>query len=69
VFGPEDGHVPKGIRTACHRFVTIPSHGCLNLAAAVNVVLYDRMAKGTDAGLPVAPEDHMRLLVRELQRS
>jgi tRNA(Leu) C34 or U34 (ribose-2'-O)-methylase TrmL len=45
VFGPEDGHVPKGVRGACHRFVTIPSDGCLNLAAAVNVVLYDRMAK------------------------
>jgi tRNA(Leu) C34 or U34 (ribose-2'-O)-methylase TrmL len=45
VFGPEDGHVPKGVRHACHRFVTIPSDGCLNLASAVNVVLYDRMAK------------------------
>lgn len=45
VFGPEDGGVPKGVRHACHRFVTIPSDGCLNLAAAVNVVLYDRMAK------------------------
>jgi tRNA(Leu) C34 or U34 (ribose-2'-O)-methylase TrmL len=45
VFGPEDGHVPKGVRHACHRFVTIPSDGCLNLASAVNVVLYDRAAK------------------------
>jgi tRNA(Leu) C34 or U34 (ribose-2'-O)-methylase TrmL len=45
VFGPEDGELPKGVRNACHRFVTIPSDGCLNLAAAVNVVLYDRMIK------------------------
>jgi tRNA(Leu) C34 or U34 (ribose-2'-O)-methylase TrmL len=45
VFGPEDGSVPKGVRHACHRFVTIPSHACLNLAAAMNVVLYDRIAK------------------------
>lgn len=45
VFGPEDGGVPKGIRLACHRFVEIPAQGCLNLAAAVNVVLYDRLAK------------------------
>lgn len=45
VFGPEDGGVPKGIRNACHRFVSIPSKSCLNLGAAVNVVLYDRCSK------------------------
>jgi tRNA(Leu) C34 or U34 (ribose-2'-O)-methylase TrmL len=45
VFGPEDGEVPKGVRTVCHRFVRIPVVRCLNLGAAVNVVLYDRMAK------------------------
>lgn len=45
VFGPEDGSVPKWARRHCHRFVTIPSDGCLNLAAAINVVLYDRVAK------------------------
>jgi hypothetical protein len=45
VFGPEDGSVPKGVRHACHRFVVIPGAHCLNLAAAVNIVLYDRAAK------------------------
>jgi tRNA(Leu) C34 or U34 (ribose-2'-O)-methylase TrmL len=47
VFGPEDGGVPKGARHVCHRFVSIPTmnDGPLNLAAAVNVVLYDRLAK------------------------
>jgi tRNA(Leu) C34 or U34 (ribose-2'-O)-methylase TrmL len=45
VFGPEDGGVPKGIRTACWRFVRIPTTTCLNLAAAVNVTLYDRLSK------------------------
>lgn len=45
IFGPEDGSVGKGVRVVCHRFVTIPSSSCLNLAAAVNVVLYDRAAK------------------------
>jgi tRNA(Leu) C34 or U34 (ribose-2'-O)-methylase TrmL len=45
VFGPEDSGVSKGVRAVCHRFVTIPAAGCLNLAAAVNVVLYDRAAK------------------------
>ena len=45
VFGPEDGSLPKGILSACHRFVVIPTPHCLNLAAAVNVVLYDRRLK------------------------
>lgn len=45
VFGPEDGSLPKGIRTACHRFVVIPSNHCLNLAAAIYIVLYDRAVK------------------------
>ena len=45
VFGPEDSGVSKGWRTFCHRFVQIPGAHCLNLAAAVNVVLYDRLAK------------------------
>jgi tRNA(Leu) C34 or U34 (ribose-2'-O)-methylase TrmL len=45
IFGPEDGSLPTGIRTVCHRFVTIPSFHCLNLAAAVYTVLYDRTVK------------------------
>jgi tRNA(Leu) C34 or U34 (ribose-2'-O)-methylase TrmL len=45
IFGPEDSGVDKGTRHVCHRFVTIPSVSCLNLAATVNVVLYDRLVK------------------------
>lgn len=45
IFGPEDGGLEPGILAACHRFVAIPSHHCLNLAAAVNLVLYDRALK------------------------
>ena len=45
VFGPEDGSIPRGTLQACHRFVRIPSDGPLNLAAAINVVLYDRSVK------------------------
>lgn len=45
VFGPEDGSLPKSWRVLCHRFVVIPTHHCLNLAAAVNVLLYDRRLK------------------------
>jgi tRNA(Leu) C34 or U34 (ribose-2'-O)-methylase TrmL len=45
VFGPEDGTLDRGVLSACHRFVVIPTSNCLNLSAAVNVVLYDRAAK------------------------
>lgn len=48
VFGPEDGSIPKGMLSACHRFVRIrtANRTPLNLAAAVNVVLHDRYVKG-----------------------
>lgn len=45
IFGPEDGSLDRGILSACHRFVVIPATSCLNLAASVNVVLYDRLMK------------------------
>lgn len=45
VFGPEDGAVPKAYRVLCHAFIQIPAAHCLNLAAAINVVLYDRRVK------------------------
>ena len=56
LFGPEDDTLPAGIRSTCHRFVTIPSFHCLNLAAAVYTVLYDRMAKRVAAGLEEPPD-------------
>lgn len=45
VFGPEDSSLGKDVLRWCRDVVVIPTNGCLNLAAAVNVVLYDRMAK------------------------
>lgn len=51
VFGPEDGSLPKGIRSACHRFVVIPSDVPLNLYAAVTAVLCDRRLQRQRAGL------------------
>lgn len=45
VFGQEDGGVPQVFRRFCHRFVHIQANHCLNLAAALNVVLHDRKAK------------------------
>jgi tRNA(Leu) C34 or U34 (ribose-2'-O)-methylase TrmL len=43
IFGPEDGSVPRSVLDRCRDVVCIPA-GSLNLAAAVNVVLYDRVA-------------------------
>lgn len=45
VFGPEDGSIHKSFLGHCHRFVIIPTKHCTNLAAAVYIVLYDRMLK------------------------
>ena len=45
IFGPEDGSVSKDIVDRCQLVVSIPTDSCMNLAATVNVVLYDRMAK------------------------
>lgn len=45
VFGPEDGSIDQGTRRHCHRFVQIPTTHCVNLSAAVYIVLYDRLLK------------------------
>jgi len=42
IFGPEDGSIPSVYLRHCHRFVMIPTKHCLNLAVAVNTVLYQR---------------------------
>ena len=45
IFGPEDGTLGKAILDWCPRKVMVPTRLCMNLAATVNVVLYDRLAK------------------------
>ncbi len=45
VFGPEDGTLGAKVLGWCRERVYVPTAFCMNLAAAVNVVLYDRMAK------------------------
>jgi tRNA(Leu) C34 or U34 (ribose-2'-O)-methylase TrmL len=45
VFGPEDGTLGKAVTDRCRDVVFVPTAFCMNLAACVNVVLYDRMAK------------------------
>lgn len=45
VFGPEDGTLGKATLDWCQRRVMVPTRMCMNLAATVDVILYDRMAK------------------------
>jgi tRNA(Leu) C34 or U34 (ribose-2'-O)-methylase TrmL len=46
IFGPEDGTLDQEIINLADEVIYIPTFKCMNLAATVNVVLYDRMAKG-----------------------
>ena len=48
IFGPEDGTVSQAVVDRADAVVYIPTRGCLNLAATVNVVMYDRAAKSPD---------------------
>jgi tRNA(Leu) C34 or U34 (ribose-2'-O)-methylase TrmL len=57
VFGPEDGSLPQEMVDKAHHVVYVPTRGCMNLAATVNVVLYDRMAKTLGA-----IDDHQQVL-------
>lgn len=45
IFGPEDGTLGKNITSWCRDVIYIPTAHCMNLAATVNVVLYDRLCK------------------------
>ncbi|TMP30434.1 23S rRNA methyltransferase [Pseudoalteromonas rubra] len=66
VFGPEDGSLPQDIVDAADAVVYVPTTGCMNLAATVNVLLYDRMAKRAtefDAGQILTSRDTNNRLV------
>lgn len=45
VFGAEDATLGKRILDRCRDKVMVPTRGCMNLAASVNVILYDRLSK------------------------
>lgn len=57
VFGPEDGSIHDSVKHLCHEFVMAPTHHCMNLAAAVNVVLAFRrlslIQQGLEEEMPV----------------
>ncbi|TRX56420.1 RNA methyltransferase [Thalassomonas sp. M1454] len=48
IFGPEDGTIDQEIIDNADSVVYVPTIGCMNLAATVNVVLYDRLAKNIE---------------------
>ena len=48
IFGPEDGNIQQKIINRVDDVVYVPTVGCMNLAATVNVLLYDRLAKSTN---------------------
>lgn len=48
IFGAEDNTLGARVLSRCKWIVKIPSFCCLNLAACVNVVLYDRISKGRE---------------------
>ena len=45
IFGPEDGTISQDVIDRADAVVYVPTNGCMNLAATVNVVLYDRLTK------------------------
>ena len=69
VFGPEDGTLRQELIDRADAVVYLPTRGCLNLAATVNVVLYDRLAKtgpalADDALIRQSRDNNNRLKVR-----
>ncbi|MEY8248878.1 MAG: RNA methyltransferase [Bermanella sp.] len=57
IFGPEDGTIKQDVLDQAHAVVYIPTVGCLNLAATVNVLLYDRLAKSAN---PIGGDELIR---------
>lgn len=45
IFGPEDGSVSQKLVDCAYAVIYIPTLHCMNLAATVNVVLFDRLNK------------------------
>lgn len=60
LFGPEDHSLSQDTIDAADHVVFIPTKGCLNLSASVNVVLYDRAIKQK----PALDPDQYNNLVR-----
>lgn len=55
IFGAEDATLGDRVISKCRDIIFVPTAGPMNLAATVNVVLYDRMAKALSSTKTVAP--------------
>lgn len=69
IFGPEDGSISQTLIDRADAVVYVPTVGCMNLAATVNVVLYDRLAKTQgqidhDARIKKSRDINNRLVVK-----
>ena len=53
IFGPEDGSISQDIINQADDVVYVPTNGCMNLSATVNVLLYDRLAKSFSSSASV----------------
>ena len=45
IFGAEDATLGRRVLSWCRDVIYVPTDSCMNLAAAVNEILYDRLAK------------------------
>lgn len=73
LFGPEDGTLSQQLINQADDVVYIPTIGCMNLAATVNVLLYDRLSKSnifiTDNDLiKLSRDNNNRVKVKKSQQ-
>ena len=72
IFGPEDGTIPQQLIDVADSVVYVPTIGCMNLAASVNVLLYDRLAKSAIESdnelIKRSRDNNNRTKVKSLQR-
>ena len=70
IFGPEDGTIRQSIIDQADAVVYVPTVGCMNLAATVNVLLYDRLAKSSNCNtgdelIRASRDTNNRLIVKK----
>lgn len=58
IFGPEDNSITQDIIDSADAVVYVPTTGCMNLAATVNVLLYDRLAKSFTSSTSVTVDNN-----------
>lgn len=57
IFGAEDATLGRRITSWCRDVIYVPTRRCMNLAACVNVILYDRLAKSQIEWEPVLAQE------------